>query len=167
MWSLAEIDDMLKIKIIAVGSLKEPYLKIGIDEYRKRLLPWVDLSILEIPETPIKVDRKENITKALAVDGLKIKNQIPNHAHLILLDINGQKFTSENLAKKIETIQLKTNHLVMIIGGSHGVDPSISNMANERWSFSDLTFPHQLFRLLLLEQLYRSLTILKGHPYHK
>ena len=164
---LAATNPMFKIKLIAVGFIKHTYLNLGIEEYKKRLLPLVELSIHDIPETPIKTDREEDITKALHADGLKIKNLIPNNAYIVLLDIQGQKLSSEVMAKKIETLQLKTSQLVMVIGGSHGIDQSIRNIANEKWSFSDLTFPHQLFRLMLLEQIYRSMTILKGHPYHK
>jgi 23S rRNA (pseudouridine1915-N3)-methyltransferase len=86
---------------------------------------------------------------------------------VIILDRQGQSFHSESLAKRLDTLQQKNSQLVLIIGGSHGVDESIVALAKEKWSFSALTFPHQLFRLLLLEQLYRGMTILKGHPYHK
>jgi 23S rRNA (pseudouridine1915-N3)-methyltransferase len=92
---------------------------------------------------------------------------MPQGAYVIILDRQGQVFNNETLAKKIDTLQQKNSQLVLIIGGSHGIDESIVALAKEKWSFSALTFPHQLFRLLLLEQLYRSMTILKGHPYHK
>jgi 23S rRNA (pseudouridine1915-N3)-methyltransferase len=158
---------MLKINILAIGSIKESYIKLGIDEYQKRLSRFVDLTILELPETPLKTPNKEDIKKALQVDGVHLKKVIPQGAYVIILDRQGQVFTNEALANRIDTLQQKNSQLVLIIGGSHGVDESIVALAKEKWSFSALTFPHQLFRLFLLEQIYRSMTILKGHPYHK
>jgi 23S rRNA (pseudouridine1915-N3)-methyltransferase len=158
---------MLKINILAIGSIKESYIKLGIEEYQKRLSRFVELTILELPETPVKTPNKEDIKKALQVDGVHLKKVIPQGAYVIILDRQGQSFNNETLAKRIDVLQQKNSQLVLIIGGSHGVDESIVALAKEKWSFSALTFPHQLFRLLLLEQLYRSMTILKGHPYHK
>ena len=158
---------MLKINILAVGSIKESYIKLGIEEYQKRLSRFVDVTILEFPETAVKTPHEEDIKKALKVDGAPLKKAIPQGAYVIILDRQGQVFNNETLAKRIDTLQQKNSQLVLIIGGSHGVDESIVALAKEKWSFSSLTFPHQLFRLFLLEQLYRSMTILKGHPYHK
>jgi 23S rRNA (pseudouridine1915-N3)-methyltransferase len=158
---------MLKINILAIGSIKESYIKLGIDEYQKRLSRFVDLTILELPETPVKTPNEEDIKKALQVDGVHLKKVIPQGAYVIILDRQGQSFNSETLAKRIDVLQQKNSQLVLIIGGSHGIDESIVALSKEKWSFSALTFPHQLFRLFLLEQVYRSMTILKGHPYHK
>ena len=158
---------MLKINILAVGSIKESYIKLGIEEYQKRLSRFVDLTILELPEAAVKTPHEEDIKKALKVDGAQLKKAIPQGAYVIILDRQGQVFNNETLAKRIDTLQQKNSQLVLIIGGSHGIDESIVALSKEKWSFSALTFPHQLFRLFLLEQLYRSMTILKGHPYHK
>jgi 23S rRNA (pseudouridine1915-N3)-methyltransferase len=158
---------MLKINILAVGSIKESYIKLGIEEYQKRLSRFVDVTILELPEAAIKTPNEENIKKALKVDGVHLRKAIPQGAYVIILDREGQVFNNETLAKRIDTLQQKNSQLVLIIGGSHGIDESIVALSKEKWSFSALTFPHQLFRLFLLEQLYRSMTILKGHPYHK
>jgi 23S rRNA (pseudouridine1915-N3)-methyltransferase len=158
---------MLKIKIIAVGSIKEPYIKLGIQEFEKRLSRFVQLSMLEVPESVAKQDHPDLIKKALEIDANLIKQAIPDQSYVVVMDIRGKSLTSLDLAQQIESIQQKSGQLVLIIGGSNGLDDSIRNIAKEKWSFSQLTFPHQLFRLMLLEQLYRSMTILKGHPYHK
>jgi 23S rRNA (pseudouridine1915-N3)-methyltransferase len=158
---------MLKINILAVGSIKESYIKLGIEEYQKRLSRFVDLTILELPEAAVKTPNEEEIKRALKVDGVHLKKAIPQGAYVIILDRQGQVFNNEMLAKRIDSLQQKNSQLVLIIGGSHGIDESIVALSKEKWSFSALTFPHQLFRLFLLEQLYRSMTILKGHPYHK
>lgn len=158
---------MLKINIFTIGSIKESYIKLGIDEYQKRLSRFVDLTITEVPEAVSKTSNEEDIKKALQVDAIYLKKAIPQGSYVIMLDRQGQTFQSEALAKRIDTIQQKSSQLTLIIGASHGLDESVVQLAKEKWSFSALTFPHQLFRLLLLEQLYRSMTILKGHPYHK
>ncbi len=158
---------MLKINILAIGSIKESYIKLGIEEYQNRLSRFVDLTITEVPEAVAKTSNKEDIKKALHVDAIYLKKLIPQGSYVIVLDRQGQSFHSEALAKRIDTIQQKSSQLTLIIGASHGIDESVLQFAKEKWSFSSLTFPHQLFRLLLLEQLYRSMMILKGHPYHK
>lgn len=158
---------MLKINIFTIGSIKESYIKLGIDEYQKRLSRFVDLTITEVPEAVSKTSNEEDIKKALIIDASLLKKAIPQGSYVIVLDRQGQTFQSEALAKRIDTIQQKSSQLTLIIGASHGLDESVVQLAKEKWSFSALTFPHQLFRLLLLEQLYRSMTILKGHPYHK
>ncbi len=158
---------MLKITILAIGSIKESYIKLGIEEYQKRLSRFVDLTLTEVPETVAKTSNDEDIKKALLVDAINLKKAIPQGSYVIILDRQGQSFHSEALAKRFDLLQQKSSQWVLIIGASHGLDESILQLAKEKWSFSSLTFPHQLFRLLLLEQLYRSMTILKGHPYHK
>lgn len=158
---------MLKIKLIAVGSIKENYLKLGIQEFEKRLERFVQLTTIEIPESVPKQDHPDAIKKALELDAKLIKEAIPNQAYVVVMDIQGKTFSSSELAKQIDLIQQKSSQFVFIIGSSNGLDDAIRNLAKEKWSFSPLTFPHQLFRLMLLEQLYRSMTILKGHPYHK
>lgn len=158
---------MLKINIFTIGSIKESYIKLGIDEYQKRLSRFVDLTITEVPEAVAKTSNEEDIKKALIIDASLLKKAIPQGSYVIVLDRQGQTFKSEALAKRLDTLQQKSSQLTLIIGASHGLDESVVQLAKEKWSFSALTFPHQLFRLLLLEQLYRSMTILKGHPYHK
>ncbi len=158
---------MLKINMLAIGSIKESYIKLGIEEFQKRLSRFVDLTITEVPEAVSKTSNEEDIKKALQADAINLKKTIPQGSYVIVLDRQGQSFHSEALAKRLDTIQQKSGQITLIIGASHGIEESILQLAKEKWSFSALTFPHQLFRLLFLEQLYRSMTILKGHPYHK
>ena len=158
---------MLKINMLAIGSIKESYIKLGIEEFQKRLSRFVDLTITEVPEAVSKTSNEEDIKKALQADAINLKKTIPQGSCVIVLDRQGQSFHSEALAKRLDTIQQKSGQITLIIGASHGIEESILQLAKEKWSFSALTFPHQLFRLLFLEQLYRSMTILKGHPYHK
>jgi 23S rRNA (pseudouridine1915-N3)-methyltransferase len=158
---------MLKINILAIGSIKESYIKLGIEDYQKRLSRFVDLIITEVPEAVSKTSNEEDIKKALQVDASHLKKLIPQGSYVIILDRQGKPFQSEALAKRFDTLQQKSGQITLIIGASHGLDDSVIQLAKEKWSFSALTFPHQLFRLFLLEQIYRSMTILKGHPYHK
>ena len=158
---------MLKINILAIGSIKESYIKLGIEDYQKRLSRFVDLSIAEVSEAVSKTSNQEDIKKALQVDASHLKKLIPQGSYVIILDRQGKPFQSEALAKRFDTLQQKSGQITLIIGASHGLDDSVIQLAKEKWSFSALTFPHQLFRLFLLEQIYRSMTILKGHPYHK
>jgi 23S rRNA (pseudouridine1915-N3)-methyltransferase len=158
---------MFKVILICVGTLKEPFLRLGVQEYEKRLNRFVQLSTFEINETVVSQDQGGIIKQALMTDGALIKKAIPKQAYVVVLDLKGSTISSESMAEKINIIQQKNSHVVFIIGGSHGLDQSIKTMAHETWSFSSLTFPHQLFRLMFLEQLYRSMTIIAGHPYHK
>jgi len=159
---------MLKVKFITIGTIKEPYLKLGIDEYTKRLERFVDLSIVEIPETPLAAHPSpKDIQVGLSKDVEKIKNHIIKHAVVIIFDIHGQSFDSVGMAKKIDGFVKTATPMVFVMGGSHGIEEGFKKSIKEKWSFSPLTFPHQLFRLIALEQLYRSFTILSNHPYHK
>jgi 23S rRNA (pseudouridine1915-N3)-methyltransferase len=159
---------MIKIKIIAVGSLKERYLELGIQEYLKRLSRFAEVSIEEVDEKPIEdASSKKLVDQMLQTEANKILSLMPKQAYVIVTDILGKTMTSEQIANKIGQLQQQTSQLVLIIGGSNGIHESVKKLAKEKWSFSALTFPHQLFRLLLLEQLYRSMTLLAGHPYHK
>lgn len=158
---------MLKIKLICVGSIKEPYLKLGIQEYAKRLGRFVQLNIIEVDEAIPKQLNQESVTQALREDAAKIIKAIPSQAYLIILDLKGSIFRSEIFAEKLTSIQQKHGQIVFVIGASNGLDDSIKKLAHESWSFSPLTFPHQLFRLMFLEQLYRAMTIVHHHPYHK
>ena len=140
---------MLKINILAIGSIKESYIKLGIEEYQKRLSRFVDLTITEVPEAVSKTSNEEDIKKALQVDAIYLKKLIPQGSYVIVLDRQGQSFHSEALAKRLDALQQKSSQLTLIIGASHVLDESVLQSAKEKWSFSALTFPHQLFRLLL------------------
>lgn len=150
------------IKIIAVGSIKEKYLREAIQEYVKRLNKYTNIEIIEVKDEGLL--EKE---KAMSEEAEKIKKHLSSKDYIITMEINGKEMTSLELANKINNILIENSNLVFIIGGSYGLSDSIKNLAKLHLSFSKMTFPHQLFRLLLLEQLYRSYKILNNEAYHK
>ena len=156
----------MKIKIIALGKIKEKFLKNGIDEFLKRLTPYASVEIVEL--TPIEI-RDENLTqKALEQEGEKILANIKNDSFVITMEILGKQLSSEDFAQKINEVSMSgISELVFIIGSSCGLSPIVSNRANFKLSFSKMTFLHQFARLLLVEQIYRAFKILKGETYHK
>ena len=156
----------MKIKIIALGKIKEKFLKDGIDEFLKRLTPYASVEIVEL--TSIEI-RDENLTqKALEQEGEKILANIKNDSFVITMEILGKQLSSEDFAQKINEISMSgISELVFIIGSSCGLSPTVSNRANFKLSFSKMTFLHQFARLLLVEQIYRAFKILKGETYHK
>jgi len=150
------------IKIICIGNLKEGYLKDACQEYQKRLQKYTKLEIIEIPE--IKAEDKKTI---LSKEKEKIKTVLKPKDNLVLLDINGKEYSSEDFAKKFEKELIYHNNITFLIGSSYGVAESLKQEIPKKISFSKLTFPHQLFRVLLLEQIYRSYKIINHEEYHK
>ncbi len=149
------------IKIICVGKIKEIYLKSAIDEYSKRLSKYTKFEIIELP------DFDYDIKKTLETERDYILKNIKSSDYNILLDLNGKELTSFEFAKNLDKIRQINSNINFIIGGSYGVHDDIKNIVNERISFSKLTFPHQLFRVILLEQIYRSFKIINNEEYHK
>lgn len=156
----------MKIKIIALGKIKEKFLKEGIDEFLKRLTPYASVEIIEL--TPVEI-RDENLTaKALEQEGAKILANIKNDSYVITMEILGKQLSSEAFANKINEISISgISELIFVIGSSCGLSPIVSQRANFKLSFSKMTFLHQFARLLLVEQIYRAFKILKGETYHK
>lgn len=158
----------MKVTIIAVGKIKEKYLVEGIKEYSKRLSKYTKLEIIEVADehAPENLSKKElDIIKDK--EGKKIESKIKD-SYVIALAIKGIMFTSEELANKIEDIKTyNSSHITFIIGGSLGLSNSVLKLAKLQMSFSEMTFPHQLMRLILLEQVYRSFRINNNEPYHK
>ena len=156
----------MKIKIIALGKIKEKFLKDGIDEFLKRLTPYASVEIVELTQIEI---RDENLTqKALEQEGEKILANIKNDSFVITMEILGKQLSSEDFAQKINEVSMSgISELVFVIGSSCGLSPIVSNRANFKLSFSKMTFLHQFARLLLVEQIYRAFKILKGETYHK
>jgi 23S rRNA (pseudouridine1915-N3)-methyltransferase len=148
--------------LLAVGTMKEPYLQLGIQEFTKRIKAYATLIITEVKESSLGQPGL-----ALKEEGERLEKALPKDAYIVVMAIEGTTFTSVQLSQQLEKIQQTHSHLVLIIGGSHGVSDSIKKQAHALWSFSSLTFPHQLFRLFVLEQLYRGMSILAHHPYHK
>ena len=159
----------MQITIIAVGKLKEKYLKMAVDEYLKRLTTMAKVNILEVPDEKIPTSPSANqIKQLLELEGKKINSVIPNNSYLIVLDLEGENLASEELAARIEDLALKgQSHLTFVIGGSHGLSEEVLKKADFSLSFGKMTFPHQLMRPILLEQIYRSFSINQGRAYHK
>ncbi|MBU5294433.1 23S rRNA (pseudouridine(1915)-N(3))-methyltransferase RlmH [Anaerosalibacter bizertensis] len=159
----------MNIIIIGVGKIKEKFMQEGIKEYSKRLSRYCKLKILEVADesTPENLSEK-GIEIIKEKEGKRILSKISNNSYIISLDIKGKNFSSEEFSKKIEDIALGgTNDITFIIGGSLGLSEEILNKSNLKLSFSKMTFPHQLMRMILLEQIYRGFRIMKGEPYHK
>ena len=159
----------MKFRIITVGKLKEKYLKDGIAEYLKRLQRYATVEIIEVADeqTPDSASEMEEL-QIKAKEAQRIHKYIKEDTYLIALAIEGTMLTSEQLAERIEQLGISgKSHITMVIGGSLGLDKSILQQADLLLSFSKLTFPHQLMRLILVEQLYRSYRIMKGEPYHE
>ncbi len=156
----------MKIKIIALGKIKEKFLKDGIDEFLKRLTPYTSIEILEL--TPVEI-KDENLTlKALEQEADKIFTNIKPNSYVITLEILGKQLSSEDFAQKINEITISgISELVFVIGSSCGISSKVSQRANFKLSFSKMTFLHQFARLILVEQIYRAFKILKNETYHK
>ncbi|WP_346428523.1 23S rRNA (pseudouridine(1915)-N(3))-methyltransferase RlmH [Curtanaerobium respiraculi] len=149
---------MLKITVIATGKLKERFWKEACEEYRKRLGGYVNLTMRELPDS---TREREADAQLAAIDAL-------GGAHLFLLDIRGRETGSEALAERIETLAVSgKSHLAFLIGGSDGVSREVADRAAEHLSFGPVTLPHNLARVVLLEQLYRAEKIIHREPYHK
>lgn len=156
---------MIKINLVCLGDIKEKYLKDAITEYSKRISRFADLKIIELKEHIAPTTNNLDIIKALEKDGEEIKKFL--RGHIIILDIYGKMLKSEEFSKKIEKISLTNSEITFLIGASNGIHENIKAMAHEKISFSLMTFPHQLMRVIFLEQLYRAFTISNHIAYHK
>ncbi len=156
----------MKIKIIALGKIKEKFLKDGIDEFMRRLKPYIPLEIVELQ--PVEIKDENLIIKALNEEAEKILANIKKDSYVITLEIQGKQLSSEDFALKIEeVIKSGVGELVFVIGSSCGISEIISKRADFKLSISKMTFLHQFARLLLVEQIYRAFKILKNETYHK
>ena len=159
---------MLNIQIICIGKLKETYLKDAISEYSKRLQKHCNLTITELPDEKLPNKLNQNIISEIKnKECNKILQNIKKDSYMFCLDLKGKQFTSEEFSKKIDDIALNENsHITFIIGGTLGLTDEILKISNEKISFSKMTFPHQLIRVFLLEQLFRAFKISKNETYH-
>lgn len=159
----------MKISILCVGKIKEKFFRMAIDEYAKRLGRYCKLEIIEVADekTPDNAsDHKVELIKEK--EGERLLKNISRDAFVIALAIDGKQLSSEELASKIESLGIQgTSHIQLIIGGSLGLAVRVLKEADMRLSFSKMTFPHQLMRVVLLEQIYRSYRIIQNEPYHK
>ena len=156
---------MIKINLITIGDIKEKYLKDAIAEYSKRISRFADLKIIEIKENVSKSNNNQDIINSLQKDAMEIKKHIKGYP--ICLDIKGKMLSSEDFSKNIEKLSLNYSEISFIIGASNGLAEEIKSLCKEKLSFSPMTFPHQLMRVIFLEQLYRAFTILNNISYHK
>lgn len=159
----------INIDIIAVGKIKERYLREGLKEYEKRLKPYCRLRILEtleekVPESLSSLEQKQVLSR----EGQLMLDRLHPHTFIIALCLEGRQFSSEEMAQKLSDLAVYGNsHLTFLIGGSLGLSGEVKQKADLLLSFSHFTFPHQLMRLILLEQIYRWFKIIRGESYHK
>ncbi len=159
---------MIKCKIIALGSLKEKFFKEACAEYQKRLSRFCDLEICEIEPVRLPdIPSSGEIENALKKEANQIIKKIPQNAKVIALCVEGKEMPSEKLAAQIDEISAIGQGICFIIGSSYGLSNEVKKMADLRLSLSQMTFPHKLFRVMLLEQLYRGFMINQGSQYHK
>lgn len=159
----------MKITILCVGKIKEKFFTMAIEEYVKRLSRYCKLEIIEVADEKTDENASEAEEKMVKQkEGERLLKQIKDGAYVIALAINGKQLDSVELSQKIEKCGVMgCSHITFVIGGSLGLDERILNRADYKLSFSNMTFPHQLMRVILLEQIYRSYRIMNGEPYHK
>ena len=159
----------MRINIVCVGKIKEKYLKLGIDEFKKRLSKYCKLEIIELEDekAPENLSDKEMLM-IKEKEGKKILSKIKDNSYVIALAIDGKNLSSEELAETINKLGGRgVSNITFVIGGSLGLSDEVLSRADYKLSFSKMTFPHQLMRLILLEQVYRAYRINNGEPYHK
>lgn len=159
---------MLTIQLICIGKIKEKFFQDAIKEYSKRLSKYCKLSILELPDEKIPTKVYPSIVKEIKEkECSQILKHLKKDTYSICLDVSGKSYSSESFSKKIQDLSFETSNITFIIGGSLGLSKTILSNCNEKISFSQMTFPHQLIRIFLLEQLFRSFKIANGETYHK
>ena len=158
---------MIHINIVCVGKIKENYLKDAILEYSKRLSKYCKLNIIEITDEPIPNNLSEKASDNIKnIEGNKILNYL-NNSYVISLDLKGKQYPSEEFSEKIENISFNNSTISFVIGGSLGLSKEVLEKSNELICFSKMTFPHQLIRVFLLEQLFRAFKIQNNETYHR
>lgn len=159
---------MLAIQIVCIGKIKEKYLQDAINEYSKRLSKYCKLVITELPDEKIPDKLNDTLSEQIKEkECAKIVNSVKKDSYIIALDLKGTEFSSEDFSKKIDEISMENSNITFIIGGSLGLTKDLLNQCNLKVSFSKMTFPHQLFRVFLLEQIFRAFKISHGETYHK
>ena len=151
----------MKISVLTVGKIKEKYIREGIDEYLKRLTKYVKIELIELDDECF--DKEKTLKK----EAEKIEKKLNKKSFIITLEIEGKQLNSLEFANLIDKTTVNNSDITFIIGGSYGLSSDIKKLSNYRLSFSNITFPHQLFRLIFIEQLYRSYKILNNETYHK
>ncbi len=159
---------MLTINIVCVGKLKEKFFKDAVSEYSKRLSKYCKLNILELPDEKIPNNSNETIFNEIKAKECKnISSHLKENSYVACLDLRGKEYSSEQFATKIESLKMKTSSITFVIGGSLGLTKEFLINCDEQICFSKMTFPHQLMRIFLLEQLFRAFKISNGETYHR
>ena len=159
---------MLTINVICVGKLKEQFFKDAINEYSKRLSKYCKLNIIELPDEKIPDKTNPNLENEIKTKECNnIINHIKKDSYVISLDLTGKQHSSEEFSKNIENISMQSSQITFIIGGSLGLTDKVLKMSNQKICFSKMTFPHQLIRVFLLEQIFRAFKISNGETYHR
>ena len=159
---------MLHIEILCIGKIKEKYLKDAISEYSKRLSKYCCLTISELSDEKLPDKLNSNLIESIKLkECTKLQKHLKKDSYIFCLDLTGKQFSSEEFSKKIEDISLNfSSNITFIIGGTLGLTDELLSLANEKVCFSKMTFPHQLIRVFLLEQLFRAFKISNGETYH-
>lgn len=159
----------MKITLVTVGKIKERYFEDAVKEYQKRLSRYCRLEILQVADEKTPDGASEAVERQIKEkEGQRILGNIRDGAFVVALAIEGEMLSSEQLAEKIDKLGIRgVSHIVFVIGGSLGLSEAVMKRADYALSFSKMTFPHQLMRVVLLEQIYRSYRIIAGEPYHK
>lgn len=159
---------MLHIDIICIGKLKEKYLKDAMNEYSKRLSKYCNLNIIELPDEKLPTNNSDKLFLEIKKKECeRISSNIRKDSYVIALDLTGKQYTSEEFSKKLDNISLINSNITIIIGGSLGMTEQFLSTVNEKICFSKMTFPHQLIRIFLLEQLFRVFKISNNETYHR
>ncbi len=154
----------MRISIVAVGRLKEPHWRDAAAEYLKRLRPYATVDVVEVPDRDVTADERG----ALKAEAEGVLRAIPDGAHVVVMDMSGPQLSSEGLAAWLERAGIEgRSSLAFVIGGAAGLDAAVFERADERLSLGPMTLPHQLARVVLLEQIYRGFRIVRGEPYHR
>lgn len=158
----------MKVILICVGKVKEKFYRDAIKEYEKRLGAYIKLNTIEISDEKVKVENDSEIALAMEKEGNNILSKIKDNQYVITLEILGKNLSSEEFASKIDNLMLTgKSDVALVIGGSYGLSDSVKKRSDFSLSFSRMTFPHQMMRVVLLEQVYRAYRIITGASYHK
>ena len=158
----------MKVTLICVGKVKEKFYRDAIKEYEKRLGAYIKLNTIEISDEKVKVENDSEIALAMEKEGNNILSKIKDNQYVITLEILGKNLSSEEFASKIDNLMLTgKSDVSLVIGGSYGLSDSVKKRSDFALSFSRMTFPHQMMRVILLEQVYRAYRIITGASYHK
>lgn len=154
----------MKVTLIAVGRLKEPHWRDAAAEYLKRLRPYATVEVVEVPDRDVTRDE----ARAVAEEGVDVLGVLPAGAHVVALEVGGRQLSSEGLSGELQRHMVEgRSHVAFVLGGAAGLAPEVLGRADSRLSLGPMTLPHQLARVVLLEQVYRAFRIMRGEPYHR